>query len=146
MVKRSQKRMMKRGGGWFNTKKIVDSSVCDPNKLVQLKNPDEMYSTYQTCCPKSTFGYKNSAPYCKQLELNYTSALRARNNSYDMDEQGNSNYYAVKNGANIQTSSPSQTKNGWFNWSGSKKGGSKKVGAGTRKRNKNHKKRTSKRY
>ena len=140
MVKCSEKRMMKRGGGWFTTKKITDSSVCDPNKLVQLKTPEEMYLTYQTCCPKSRFGYKNSSPYCKQLELNYMSAIKAKNNLYDIDEEGNPNYYAVENGSNIQTLSPRQTKKGWFSWSGGKKGGSRKDGTCTRKRNKKHKK------
>ena len=130
----------RKGGGWFTTKKIADLAECDPNKLVQIKNSDNMHSTYQTCCPKSRFGYKNSSPYCKQLKLNYMSAIKAKNNLLDVDEDGNPNYYAVENGSNIQTLSPRQTKKGWFNWSGSKKGGSRKVGYGTRKRNKKHKK------
>ena len=99
-----------------------------------------MHSTYQTCCPKSRFGYKNSSPYCKQLELNYTSVFKAQNNLRDVGEDGNPIYYAVENGSNIQTLSPRQTQKGWFSWPGSKKGGSRKVGTGTRKRNKKHKK------
>ena len=31
-----------------------------------------MKDNYQKCCPKSMFGSKNSSPYCKQLDLNFT--------------------------------------------------------------------------
>ncbi len=71
----------KRGGGFFDFFKGTSSVVsenCDPMKLTQLKSSTEMRNNYQTCCPKKYFGLvKDSSPYCKQLDLNFKSAVES---------------------------------------------------------------------
>jgi hypothetical protein len=78
----------KKGGGWFSPK--VMPQQCDPNKLSELTTSDEMHGQYQTCCPKTFWGSKNSSPYCKQLDLNFQSASLNENNakefSNDIDD------------------------------------------------------------
>lgn len=76
---KSRTRHYKRGGGFFDFftgKSSVVPDDCDPMKLTQLKTSNEMRSKYQQCCPKKYFGMaKNSSPYCKQLDLNFKSAV-----------------------------------------------------------------------
>ena len=76
--KSKRRRHRKRGGGWFATKKVSVSEICDPNKLSSITDYKEMHKNYQTCCPKSRFGYKNSSPYCKQIDLNFQTAYKHR--------------------------------------------------------------------
>jgi hypothetical protein len=74
-------RRYKRGGGFFDFftgNSSVVSDDCDPMKLTQLKSSEEMRSKYQQCCPKKYFGMvKNTSPYCKQLDLNFKSAVES---------------------------------------------------------------------
>ena len=76
---KSRRRHYKRGGGlfdFFKSKSTVVPDECDPMKLTQLKSSEEMRSKYQQCCPKKYFGMvKNNSPYCKQLDLNFKSAV-----------------------------------------------------------------------
>lgn len=77
---KSRSRHNKRGGGLFDflkgTSSVVVPENCDPMKLTQLNSSAEMRNNYQTCCPKKYFGLvKNSSPYCKQLDLNFKSAV-----------------------------------------------------------------------
>ena len=70
-----------RKGGFFFSKKIAPTSECDINNLSTLskdmgdgKDPlTKMKNNYQKCCPKDFTGRKNSSPYCKQLDMNYSS-------------------------------------------------------------------------
>jgi hypothetical protein len=83
--KRSSKN--KKGGlfGFFESKHNSSNPACNINNLSNLKSPEQIHSNYQTCCPKGTFGTKNSSPYCKQLELNLRPAITNENgdpNSY----------------------------------------------------------------
>jgi hypothetical protein len=78
---KSRRRHYKRGGGFFDFFKgstpIVPDN-CDPMKLTELKTSEEMRNKYQQCCPKKYFGMvKNSSPYCKQLDLNFKSAVES---------------------------------------------------------------------
>ena len=54
---------------------------CDINQLSLSKTPEDLHKKYQTCCPKGSFGTKNSSPFCKQLDLNFQSALTGENNA-----------------------------------------------------------------
>jgi hypothetical protein len=90
--KRSSKN--KKGGlfGFFESKHNSSNPACDVNNLANLKSSEQIHSNYQTCCPKGTFGTKNSSPYCKQLELNLKPAITNEvgdPNSYVPQAQGN---------------------------------------------------------
>lgn len=79
-LRKSKRTHIKRGGGFFDFFKGTSASVvpenCDPMKLTQLKTSNDMRNNYQTCCPKKYFGLvKDSSPYCKQLDLNFKSAV-----------------------------------------------------------------------
>ena len=74
-------RKYKKGGGWFSNSSSVTPEQCNPNELTQLTTSNEMHEKYQKCCPKSFMGYKNSSPYCKQLDLNFQSAISNENNA-----------------------------------------------------------------
>jgi hypothetical protein len=67
----------KRGGffGMFSNKVSPNNSAqCNPNNLTTLTDVRQMQENYQTCCPKTWYGSKNSSPYCKQLDLNFKGA------------------------------------------------------------------------
>jgi len=74
-------RKTKKGGIFFRNKYVVSSSECDPNKLTSIKGSESLHANYQKCCPKGMFGTKNSSPYCKQLDLNYQSAVKEENDA-----------------------------------------------------------------
>jgi hypothetical protein len=57
-----------RKGGFFGFFASKPATGCDPNNLDNLKTVDQMNANYQTCCPKTWYGSKNSSGYCKQLE------------------------------------------------------------------------------
>jgi len=78
-IKKSRKQ--KKGGFSFFGSKVVPNDNCNPNNLVNLKTSDELYNNYKQCCPKTFFGSKNSSPYCKQVNLNFQSALTSENNA-----------------------------------------------------------------
>lgn len=77
--KNKSRRQYKRGGGlfdFFRGTASVAPNDCDPMKLTQLTSSEEMRNKYQQCCPKKYFGMvKNNTPYCKQLDLNFKSAV-----------------------------------------------------------------------
>jgi hypothetical protein len=75
--KRSRGRSRKGGFfGLFDDKHNEADAACNPNDLVNLKDRNDMYANYQTCCPKTWYGRKNNSPYCKQLDLNYKAAFQ----------------------------------------------------------------------
>jgi len=74
-------------GGFFSSSNKINPypGQCDVNQLTDLKTSDEMHKNYQACCPKGMFGTKNSSSYCKQLDLNFQSALKAENDAKDQN-------------------------------------------------------------
>ena len=46
-----------------------------------INGSDALHANYQKCCPKGTFGTKNSSPYCKQVDLNFQAALKSENDA-----------------------------------------------------------------
>jgi len=74
-------RKTKKGGIFYRNKYIVPSDECEPNKLTSIKGSKALHANYQKCCPKGMFGTKNSSPYCKQLDLNYQSAIKGENDA-----------------------------------------------------------------
>lgn len=110
--KSNRRRHRKRGGGWFATKKVSALEICDPNKLSSIKDYNEMHTNYQTCCPKSRFGYKNSSPYCKQLDLNFQTVYKHRDD-----------YAVVSNDDDAgrlkkELDAPSSPMRSWWRWGG----------------------------
>lgn len=78
--KNSRRGKSRKGGffGLFKDKHNEDPNCGDPNKLVTLKDSEEMFANYKQCCPKSWYGRKNNSPYCKKLDLNYKAAFQER--------------------------------------------------------------------
>lgn len=77
-MKTNRKTCSKKGGffGLFSRKApVINEEQCNPNNLPNLQTTDELKLNYQQCCPKKMFGFKNKSPYCKQVDLNYQSAL-----------------------------------------------------------------------
>jgi hypothetical protein len=71
-----------KGGFFFGSSSTAPyPGECDVNQLSLSKTPEEMHKKYQTCCPKGSFGTKNSSPFCKQLDLNFQAALTGSNNA-----------------------------------------------------------------
>jgi len=70
-------------GGFFSTNNYVPvlQEECDPNKLSMIKGSEDLHANYQKCCPKGTFGTKNSSPYCKQVDLNFQAAIKGENDA-----------------------------------------------------------------
>ena len=90
-----------------------------------------MHKKYQTCCPKGSFGTKNSSPFCKQLDLNFQAALTGSNNAneyhgYEPDEVYN---MQQTQGQNVPAPQLSQSqydvaaaqKKPWYKFWGGKK-------------------------
>jgi hypothetical protein len=78
----------KSGGflNFFSNKVNPDNSAqCNPNNLTSLTDVRQMQENYQTCCPKTWYGSKNSSPYCKQLDLNFKGAQQ-REQMVNQDE------------------------------------------------------------
>ena len=84
--KKNNKNKTFRGGFFSSSNKINPyPGQCDVNQLTDLKTSDEMHKKYKACCPKGMFGTKNSSSYCKQLDLNFQSALKAENDAKDQN-------------------------------------------------------------
>jgi hypothetical protein len=71
--KNKKSRKHKRGG--FNKK--TSAAECNPNDLPIIKDQNELREKYFECCPKNIFGQKNKSPYCKQIDLNWSSIEQA---------------------------------------------------------------------
>jgi hypothetical protein len=81
----------KRGGffGMFSNKvSPANSEQCNPNNLTSLTDVRQMQENYQTCCPKTWYGSKNSSPYCKQLDLNFKGAQQGQQMDNQRELQG----------------------------------------------------------
>ena len=107
--KRRGGRKTKKGGflNFFSNKPTVLPDECNPNNLSTIQGSVALHDNYQKCCPKSYFGTKNSSPYCKQLDLNFQSALKGENEAneypgYDSVEQ----YNMRQNSENVNAQLP----------------------------------------
>jgi hypothetical protein len=66
-------------GGFFFSKKVIPNEVCDITKVTDSSSSNELHQRYQTCCPKTFFGYKNSSPLCKTIDTKFQQALDREN-------------------------------------------------------------------
>lgn len=82
-LNKNKKRSMRRGGGFFFNSANENNAVCNINQVNQLTTSEAMHQNYQTCCPKTSMGTKNTSPYCVQLEKNFQNALNKENNVND---------------------------------------------------------------
>lgn len=63
-------RKQRRGGGflnWFRSKPTIVSEKCNPDNVDNLITSEEIHDTYQSCCPKSFFGFKIGLLIVKRL-------------------------------------------------------------------------------
>jgi len=121
--RKNKSRKNKKGGlfNFFSSSKTVPSE-CDPNNLSMIKDPKSMHANYQTCCPKTFFGSKNSSPYCKQLDLNYQSALKYQNDANEYTGFDPEEINQMKQNPNFDNPNPLQSKKSWYKfWGGKKK-------------------------
>jgi hypothetical protein len=117
-------RKTKKGGFFFNSrnKSVVPLPECDPNNLSSIKGSNDLHENYQKCCPKEMFGRKNSSPYCKQLDLNFQSALKGDNHANEYHGFEPDEFYKMK-----QDELAAAPKKPWY-----------KLRGGKTKRNKKH--------
>jgi hypothetical protein len=76
--KNRKSRKNKRGGFFSKNKNIPLAAECDPNDLPNITDQNELREKYLKCCPKNMFGQKNKTPYCKQIDLNWSSKEQLR--------------------------------------------------------------------
>ena len=73
-------RKLKKRGGYNNEMQGTCSyNVNDDTTRVNSENAQELQKVYFSCCPKTRFGFKNKAPFCKNLSKQYTMLQQARN-------------------------------------------------------------------
>ena len=123
-MRKNKSRKNKKGGflNFFSSNSTVVPSECDPNNLSMIKDTKSMQDNYQKCCPKGTFGSKNSSPYCKQLDLNYRAAIKGENDAREYTGYSPEEVYQMRN-AN-QTFTPNVTmpkEKSWYQFWGGKK-------------------------
>ena len=105
------------GGGFFTKNKyIVPSGECNLNNLTSIKGSKLLHENYQKCCPKGTFGTKNSSPYCKQVDLNFQAALKEENDANEYHGFEPTQVYQMKQ---EDTNANAQKKKSWWKiWGG----------------------------
>jgi hypothetical protein len=110
---KTTRRTRKRRGGEFNYKPVQTNlgmckyNINDPNVRISTEDPYELQRNYQTCCPKSRFGFKNSSPFCKKLANQFKMLQEAKNyetkqvfekdNSRYMNHDEDEDYYKPRN-------------------------------------------------
>lgn len=108
-------RKTKKGGfSLFRTKPapFITSEKCNPNKISSMQSSQELKANYLTCCPKDKFGLKNSASYCKQLDINYQTAIQRENDENEYHEVSPEDMYAHQQTLN-------EPKKAWYKfWGG----------------------------
>jgi hypothetical protein len=121
---RKKMRKTRKGGFFLNSrnKSVVPLAECDPNNLSSIKGSNDLHANYQKCCPKGMFGRKNSSPYCKQLDLNFQSALKEENDANEYQGYEPDEVYKMK-----QDELAAVPKKPWY-----------KLRGGKTKRNKKH--------
>ena len=123
-MRKNKSRKNKKGGffNFFSSNSTVVPSECDPNNLSMIKDTKSMKDNYQKCCPKGMFGSKNSSPYCKQLNLNYTSALKGENEAKEYVGFNPEEVYQMKNAEHTFTPDINTPKEkSWYKFWGGKK-------------------------
>jgi hypothetical protein len=75
------KSIKRKRGGELSNKNVNECkyNVNDANARVNSEDPYEIQGVYNKCCPKSTFGFKNPKPFCKNLAKQYTMLQQAKN-------------------------------------------------------------------
>ena len=128
-------------GGFFpsnNYEPIASSDECDPNKLSMIKGSEDLHANYQKCCPKGTFGTKNSSPYCKQVDLNFQATIKSDNDANEY--QGFEPEQAQQ--MQQQDQLPSAPKKSWYQfWGGKKTRKNRKSSRRHRKSSRRHRRR-----
>jgi hypothetical protein len=135
--KRNLKKHKKGGkslkGGFFfsSSSPTLYPGECDINQLSLSKTPEELHKKYQTCCPKGSFGTKNSSPFCKQLDLNFQASLAGENNAneyhgYEPEEvynmrQNDTQSVPAAQLTPLQNDVASAQKKPWYKFWGGKK-------------------------
>jgi hypothetical protein len=119
-LRKNRSRKNKKGGffNFFSSKPKVVPTECDPNNLSMIKDANSMQENYKKCCPKGMFGTKNSSPYCKQLNLNYTAALKGENEAKEYVGFTPEEVYQMKQAENIYSPEVTMPKKSW--WGGKK--------------------------
>ena len=86
-MRRKVSRRNKKGGEFNSYNTSIQSNSCDINSISSIQGSNALHTKYQQCCPKTTFGQKNSSPYCKQLDLNFQAALKGENGTDDYERE-----------------------------------------------------------
>ena len=139
MKSRSHNKRSRRNikGGFFpsnNYEPIASSDECDPNKLSMIKGSEDLHANYQKCCPKGTFGTKNSSPYCKQVDLNFQATIKSDNDANE--------YKGCEPEQAQQDQLPSAPKKSWYQfWGGKKTRKNRKSSRRHRKSSRRHRRR-----
>ena len=123
-MRKNKSRKNKKGGffNFFSSNSTVIPSECDPNNLSMIKDTKSMKDNYQKCCPKSMFGTKNSSPYCKQLDLNFTAGIKGENDAREYTGFSPEEVYQMKNAEHTFTPDINTPKEkSWYKFWGGKK-------------------------
>ena len=117
-IRRKNSRRNKKGGEFNSYSPTVQTNTCDINNLSAVQGSQALHAKYQECCPKGTFGQKNSSPYCKQLDLNFQAALKNENG---MDEYTRESEVPQPQLTNLQNDVASGQSKSWYKFWGGKK-------------------------
>ena len=106
-INKRKGRKSKKGGflNLFKSNQTVLPDECDPNKLTMIKGSTALHQNYQKCCPKRFLGLKNSSAYCKQLDLNFQSALKEENAANEFPGSSPEEAYNMKTVTNYSDTS-----------------------------------------
>jgi hypothetical protein len=120
-------------GGFFsnNSSTVSYPGECDVNQLSLSKTPEELHKKYQACCPKGSFGTKNTSPYCKQLDLKFQESLTNENNANEYHGYQPDEVYNMQQNASqtvpaaqitpLQNDVAAAQKKPWYKFWGGKK-------------------------
>lgn len=117
--------------------KINNQFECEYNEdtfdntsnIDSINDTTEMHQIYQKCCPKTTFGFKNSEPFCRKISDKFKNINIEKNNQNEAE---------YNNGHNNEFDSKSSTPKSWWNPFGGKSK-RRKVGKSRKNTNKRRK-------
>jgi len=127
-------------GGFFSSNNYapVLPEECDPNKLSTITGSEALHANYQKCCPKGTFGTKNSSPYCKQVDLNFQATIKSDNDANEYQGFEPEQVQQMQQ----QDQLPSAPKKSWYQfWGGKKTRKNRKSSRRHRKSSRRHRRR-----
>ena len=122
-------------GGFFSTNNYapVLPEECDPNKLSTITGSEALHANYQKCCPKGTFGTKNSSPYCKQVDLIFQAAIKGDNDANEYQGFEPEQVQQMQQQDQLEAA----PKKAWYKfWGGKKTIGKRRRGKKTRRNKK----------